>query len=634
MLALGALYLCLGAVTRVVLWLKFGAAADVPVADLPLLMLAGLLNDAVESLYLVTPLVLYLLLVPDRWYRTRASRALLAGGFVLTLSALIYTAAAEFYFFEEFDARFNLVAFDYLRYPAEVFIDIWQAYPVLKALFVAVALAGTLTWMLRHRLLAGADAATTLRLRLGPFAVHLALVIAAIAWYPTDALSRSSNRVENELAQNGYSSFFRAAATNRIDYRDYYASRDPASNLKLLASALGAGGGEFTRLAEGRLDRRFPARADGLGRLNVVVVSSESFGARFSRLYGSERDLTPNFDAYAKRGIWFSRTYASGTRTVRGLEALTASFPPIPTVSIVRRPGNEGIATWGRVMRDLGYDTSFLYGGYGYFDNMNAFYAGNGFEVLDRTAIGKVRFENIWGVADEDLFDLELKHCSELYARGKPFFSIVMTTSNHKPFTFRPGLEGLGIPEEGGGRKAGVKYADYALGYFLREAREAALVRRHDLRRRRRPWCPRVRQGRHSAQFLRDPADDLRAEASRAAARGRAHDADRHRPDRARAARPPVRGAVLRAGRAARASRIAGGAVQPRSRRRDLPRRPARRPRHGRPRARLPLRPQSRQLRARGSRSGTRCARHRLLPDGLGPLQGAPLRVTRRLIVP
>jgi phosphoglycerol transferase MdoB-like AlkP superfamily enzyme len=139
-------------------------------------------------------------------------------------------------------------------------------------------------------------------------------------------------------------------------------------------------------------------------------------------------------------------------------------------VSIVRRPGNEGIATWGGVMRDLGYDTSFLYGGYGYFDNMNTFYAGNGFEVLDRSAIEHPRFENIWGVADEDLFDLALRHFSDLHAQGKPFFSIVMTTSNHKPFTFRPGLESVGIPESGGGRKAGVKYADYALGYFLREA--------------------------------------------------------------------------------------------------------------------------------------------------------------------
>ncbi len=121
-------------------------------------------------------------------------------------------------------------------------------------------------------------------------------------------------------------------------------------------------------------------------------------------------------------------------------------------------------------MNDLGYQSSFLYGGYGYFDDMNTFFAGNGFQVLDRTDIDKVRFENVWGVADEDLFDRAIQHYGEQYQAGKPFFSIIMTTSNHKPFTFRPGLEQLGIPEEGGGRQAGVRYADYALGYFLREA--------------------------------------------------------------------------------------------------------------------------------------------------------------------
>jgi len=57
-----------------------------------------------------------------------------------------------------------------------------------------------------------------------------------------------------------------------------------------------------------------------------------------------------------------------------------------------------------------------------------------------------------------------------LHARGEQFFSIVMTTSNHKPFTFRKGLEHLGIPPEGGGRGAGVRYADYALGEFLTQA--------------------------------------------------------------------------------------------------------------------------------------------------------------------
>ena len=122
----------------------------------------------------------------------------------------------------------------------------------------------------------------------------------------------------------------------------------------------------------------------------------------------------------------------------------------IPTVSILRRPGFKNVATWGAVMRSLGYQTSFLYGGYGSFDNMNAFFGGNGFEVQDRRSIDKVRFENIWGVADEDLFDHSLAYFDRLHATGKPFFSIIMTTSNHKPFTFRKGLEDHGIPPEGG----------------------------------------------------------------------------------------------------------------------------------------------------------------------------------------
>ncbi len=305
-------------------------------------------------------------------------------------------------------------------------------------------------------------------------AAWLAAVALAAAFWSTDRLSRSDNRVENELAQNGISSFFRAARTSEIDYRANYMSADPRENLRLVAQSLARGGGSFTRLADGRLDRRFPARPDGLGRLNVVLVSSESFGAEFSRLYGSERDLTPNFDRFAQQGIWFRHAYASGTRTVRGLEAFASSIPPIPTVSILRRPGFEDVATWGAVMRANGYRTSFLYGGYGYFDNMNAFFGDNGFEVEDRRAIEHVRFENIWGVADEDLFDHALDYYDRLHAEGQPFFSIVMTTSNHTPFTFRAGLEAQGIPAEGGGRAAGVRYADFALGRFLEAAKKHA----------------------------------------------------------------------------------------------------------------------------------------------------------------
>ena len=302
-------------------------------------------------------------------------------------------------------------------------------------------------------------------------AAYLVAVVLAAHYWSTDLLSHDRNRVESELAQNGLSSFARAALTNEIDYRTNYKSEESKENFALVARELERGGGVFTRLSEGRLDRSFPARP-GLGRLNVVLVSSESFGAEFSRLYGSDRNLTPNFDGFAEQGIWFSNAYASGTRTVRGLEAFSASIPPIPTVSILRRPGFGQVATWGGVMRSLGYRTSFLYGGYGYFDNMNAYFGENGFDVVDRRSISSVRFENIWGVSDEDLFVHSLAYFDRLHAAGDPFFSIIMTTSNHKPFTFRAGLEAQGIPPEGGGRAAGVRYADFALGRFLRDARE------------------------------------------------------------------------------------------------------------------------------------------------------------------
>ena len=469
---LSAFYLVLGSILRVVLWWAYGRESGVQLAALPGIVGAGVVNDAVQSLYFFAPFALYILLLRDVWYRSRVNRWVLTVGNFLTIFALIYLAFVEFYFFQEYDARFNIVAFDYLMYPTEVVGDIWNSYPVVTLAIVTTLLTSATFWLSHEHLRMGFTHSTRMGKRIVPFLTHALLLTAAILWWHTDTFSVSQNRIANELAKNGHSSFFQAAATNEIDYHKYYVTRDRAANLARLASFLEAGGGRFVRLADGRLDREFDPNAAGLGKLNVVVISSESFGAEFSRLYGSTTDLTPNFDAFAERGLWFRNAYASGTRTVRGLEAISASFPPIPSVSILRRPGNENIATWGKVMREHGYRTSFIYGGYGYFDNMNYYFSNNGFEVLDRNTINKVRFENIWGVADEDLFDRAMQQYDEMETGKAPFFSIIMTTSNHKPFTFRPGVPG--VPAQGGGRAAGVRYADFALGYFLRTAEQHA----------------------------------------------------------------------------------------------------------------------------------------------------------------
>jgi phosphoglycerol transferase MdoB-like AlkP superfamily enzyme len=186
--------------------------------------------------------------------------------------------------------------------------------------------------------------------------------------------------------------------------------------------------------------------------------------------FGSTQGLTPRLDALAQQGMLFTHLYATGTRTVRGLEALTLSLPPTPGHSIVKRPNSDHLFSLGHVFEQNGYEAIYLYGGYSYFDNMRDFFHGNGYTVLDRGQLGadEIHYENIWGVADEDLFTLSLRELDKRAAMERPFFAHIMTTSNHRPFTYPAGRIDL-VP--GSGRDGAVKYTDWAIGDFIDRAR-------------------------------------------------------------------------------------------------------------------------------------------------------------------
>ena len=173
-----------------------------------------------------------------------------------------------------------------------------------------------------------------------------------------------------------------------------------------------------------------------------------------------------------KRSLFFNNFYATGTRTDRGLEAITLSIPPTPGRSIVKRIGREaGYSSLGQQFKAQGYDSVFLYGGRGYFDNMNAFFGGNGYRIVDQSSVADadMQFTNAWGMSDEDLYAQSLKVADADHAAGKPFFLQLMTTSNHRPYTYPEGR--IDIPS-GTGREGAVKYTDYAIGRFLEAARK------------------------------------------------------------------------------------------------------------------------------------------------------------------
>ena len=79
-----------------------------------------------------------------------------------------------------------------------------------------------------------------------------------------------------------------------------------------------------------------------------------------------------------------------------------------------------------------------------------------------------ITFANAWGACDEDLYRWTLREADAAYAAGRPFHHFVMTTSNHRPFTFPAGR--IDLPSKTAGRAGGVKYSDYAIGQFLRAA--------------------------------------------------------------------------------------------------------------------------------------------------------------------
>ena len=472
--AAALIYLTISTLTRAVLAAKAGWQGQLTVYQAPLAFGIGFFYDVVASLYLFLPFAAYLALVPDRWFRSRWHRPLFYGVFTACTFGLIYLGAVEYFFFDEFNSRFNFVAVEYLIYPHEVFVNIWDSYPVARVLAAALALAGATVWLARPSLGRSLAAPSALAERWQPLAALAGAALVAGFAVNSETGHFSTNRVANELAQNGVYAFFSALRNSKLDYRAYYHTVPDADAVARARHLVAQPNATFVEGAVNPIERRIHAASAPLP-LHVIVLLQESLGAEFVGAYGDPRGLTPNIDRLAAKSLVFTNVYATGTRTVRGMEAVSASFPPVPAESIVKRPHNDGLASWAQIMARAGYSPTFIYGGFGTFDNMNAYFGANGYRVVDRTDMDTPKFSNIWGVSDEDLFRNALAQFDRQVARGERVFSIVMSTSNHKPFTFPAGVPGVAV--KGGGREAGVRYADYAIGRFIDALQERPWAR-------------------------------------------------------------------------------------------------------------------------------------------------------------
>jgi len=385
----------------------------------------------------------------------------------LFLALFIVVAAAEFAFWEEFGGRFDFIAVDYLVYTHEVIGNIRESYPIALWMAIILGVCSVVSWFSWPRSRNDARSTRMVRWR-RPVVVGVAIAL-GVGVVDQGIADTKSNAYVQQLSTNGLYAFAHAYRNNQLDYDKYYPMLKAADLNSEIRALVHQPSSNFTETQgiERNVQAHSPAK-----NVNVVLVFVESLSAEYLGIFGNKLGLTPELDKLAGQGLLFTNLYATGTRTVRGLEALSVGTPPIPGQSIVRRPKNGGLATLGAEMKEGGWIPYWIYGGYGFFDNMNAYFSGNGYTVVDRTDAEKegvtIHAENIWGIADEDLFSLTLAKLDREHAQGNRFFAHVMTTSNHRPYTFPENR--IDLPQ--GNREGVVKYTDWAIGDFIRRSAE------------------------------------------------------------------------------------------------------------------------------------------------------------------
>lgn len=379
----------------------------------------------------------------------------------LYVMVIVFNAVSEYFFYNEFGLRYNFIAVDYLIYTNEVIGNIMESYPVLPLFLGIFAITITITWFIFKKTKNELLELPNLTQKMILLASFIILVGVSLFGLSFTTKSTSHNVFAEEIEANGLTKFYWAFTHNELDYFQFYPKINQAQAEKSFLS----------QFAEPSLTRNITSDQPEQKK-NVVLISIESLSAEFMSQYGNEQKITPFLDSLANKSLLFTNLYATGNRTVRGLEALTLCIPPTAGESIIKRNNNKNKFTTGSVFKSKGYDVKFLYGGYSYFDNMQDFFAGNGYGIVDRNNFKpeEITFANVWGVADEDMARKAIQVMNAESKSGKPFFNHWMTVSNHRPFTYPDGR--IDIPGNVKSREGGVKYTDYSIRLFFEMAKK------------------------------------------------------------------------------------------------------------------------------------------------------------------
>ena len=482
------LFVLLSFIARISFLIWNFSEVDKGIISLLATFIIGFLFDIATVSFFTIPFLIYLIFFPKRFYGTLLDKLITYFGFFISVLIIFFSFFGEFTFWDEFHRRFNFVAVDYLVYSYEVVKNINESYPLpilLGSMILLVVISSYIIFKMGY-FSSTFHSETTFKTKLFAGLPWFVIAIFSGIFISNNQADFSENRYNNEVAKAGIYSFFSAFRNNELPYNEFYKVIPLNEAYAMVKASLSDSNTTFEKSDQNSIFRHINhSDNQKVQKPNVIFICIESLSGEFLSAFGNQDKITPTLDSIANNSIFLENLYATGTRTVRGMEAITLSIPPTPGRSILKRKHNQNLFTIGEVFKQQGYDRNFFYGGDGYFDNMNTYFGGNGFNIIDRgrgflldksitttrTNIenSEVTFENAWGVCDMDIYNKVLKEADKAHANAKPFFDFIMTTSNHKPYTYPEGA--IDMPS-GSGRNGAVKYTDYAIGEFIKKAKQ------------------------------------------------------------------------------------------------------------------------------------------------------------------
>lgn len=404
---------------------------------------------------------------------------------LIALTLLIFIELSTPSFLLQYDVRPNRLYIEYLKYPKEVFSTLWHGFRL--PLILGTALTGLLVFfaMRRLRALSAQQGCTSNKKLWLTWPLVVVLVLMSIR---STTQHRPANpalfaitpdaMVNSLIISSGYSVLY-AIYSLRHEARstEMYGTLDEATMLKQALDWPWLKHYQFNHPEQPTWHQQ-QATVQRDKPLNLVIVLQESMGATFVESLGG-LPVTPELERLKHQGLWFEQLYATGTRSVRGIEAVVAGFAPTPAQSTVKLSNSQqNFTTLASVLKAASFHTQFIYGGEAHFDNMRSYFTGNGFsQIVDINQIKQPKFVASWGASDEDLFDKADAEFTRLQQQrqqtGQPFFSLVFTSSNHEPFEFPDGRIELHEEPKNTVNNA-VKYADWAMGQFFQKARQSS----------------------------------------------------------------------------------------------------------------------------------------------------------------